>query len=179
LSLLLGCSSTRSLKARVTDEEGRPIAGAIVYMEAWKHPEAYDFCFGVTDSNGMVPSQGTAPPMLQWRSGARAAWAVFAEGKEPVAVISYRLEESPGTLDIQLKAWTKPGTGSSSRLTKLGFPFPDQPELAARVTAPDAAPLRQAFWRAYGQIANQFLPADRPKYDALKRMMEPPFQGAP
>ncbi len=168
--VLSSCTSTGILKAHVTDAVGKPITGAVVYLEAWTHPSANDFCYGITDSTGQVAVN--AQTSITLKSGSRIAWAAFAEGKEPMAVIDYRPAKMGGIMEIQLVDWVAPGTGSSSRVSKLAFPFPDHSDLRNRVSRPENSPLRVVFWKAYGLPTVTFRPEDQYKFAALKGMIE-------
>lgn len=163
----LACAQSLPIGAKVVDARGNPVPGALVYVEAWKHPGAYDFCFGVTDDSGRI-AQGRGGPRLNWKSRARFAYAAFADGMAPFAAIEYRNGAKPGTIHIQLGDSSE---GPSAKVAKLGFPFPGQPDLSARAAAPDAAPVREAFWRAYGLEGMRVSPEDRPKYEALRNLM--------
>lgn len=163
------CAQSLPIGAKVVDVRGNPVPGALVYVEAWKHPGAYDFCFGMTDDSGRI-AQGDGGPRLQWKSGARYAYAAFADGKAPFAAVEYRNGAKPGLIHIRL---SDASDGPSAKVAKLGFPFPGQPDLSARAAAPDAASVRDAFWKAYGLDGMRVSPEDRPKYEALRKLMTP------
>ena len=162
---LSGCARSIPLRAKVIDSVGNPVPGALVYVEAWKHPGSYDFTFGIADDSGQVRPEKSDAAALRWKPGARLAYAAFAEGYTPFAAIDYKGGEPPAILHIQLQA----GEASASTVAKLGFPFPGQADLAARAAAPEAAPVRAAFLKAYRQPGMHILPEDLPKREALEK----------
>lgn len=166
---LTGCTRSIPLRAIVVDSVGNPIPGALVYVEAWKHPGAYDFAFGIADDSGQVQSDGKDAAVLRWKFGARLAYAGFAEGYIPFAAVDYKYGPPPPVLHVQLRT-----EGVSSTLvSNLDFPFPEKADLATRAAAPEVAPVRAAFLKAYRQAGKHILPKNLPKLEALEKAQAP------
>lgn len=163
---LLGCGS-RPLAVRVGDEEGRPIAGAVVYVEAWKNAGAYDFCFGISDAEGRIPAEGQAAPQLQARPGGRMTVVVMADGYWPLSQVDHRNGIEPESLFIprlrKKELPPRPFDGS------LGGEFPflgvegaqgaeervSNSDLIAKAAAPENEALRKAFLKSFADLDAQ------------------------
>lgn len=166
LALLLcagGCrdtgasNNTKTLSARIVDETGRPIPGAIFYAEAYTFASGViDFTFAKAGPNGEIPAAGTPAPTLGWHKEARLALAAFAPNRKPFCLYSHNRQaavEADGVA-LPLAPLPRKGLRWEPRLGQLGFPFEEKPELAQRLAQPDYSVLRAAFLKAYAPLAN-------------------------
>lgn len=166
------CASEQELRAVIVDENGKPIPGGIFYAEAWQHPGAFDFVFAQAGTNGEVPAAGSPPLTIRWRSRANLAIAAFAPGRKPLVISDPlgRVKADGITLRLAAQNQSKPEREFS--LTKLSFPFEENPELAARVKASQYAELRRTFRAAYQPPGLTEPPAKdfQKKIEALDRL---------
>jgi hypothetical protein len=171
-----GCTSTQAVRATIVDEAGRPIPGALLYVEAYKHPGAFDFAYALSGSDGEVPPSGSPPLTIGWRRGAKVALAAFAPGKQPVVLYDPLGNVVPEGMEIRLADVPEVGKRWEPRIAKLSFPFEESPDLAARASAPEAEAVRRAFEAAYAPLANgeeTMLPVEQVKLEALRRLGNP------
>lgn len=162
------CASGKQVRATVLDAEGRPVAGALLYWEAYQPfssaPGAFDFAFAVTGADG-APAE---PRPLRWRSNANLTVAALADGYAPQVVY---LRGGPV---LSEKAIDGPvfrlsrGSGWSEELAGLSFPFAGDESLARRAAAPEAARLREVFIRAAAQVPAGATAAEREKKAAIE-----------
>ena len=67
--------TAKNLSAVILDESGRPIEGALFYVEAYTHKSGvFDFAFGFAGAEGEVPAAGKPP--LEHRLAQRRAFGV-------------------------------------------------------------------------------------------------------
>lgn len=168
-----GCTATQAVQATIVDEAGRPIPGALLYVEAYTHPEAFDFTYAASGANGEVPAASSPPLTLGWRRGARVALAAFAPGKKPTVLYDPLGNVAPEGMEIMLYDLPDEGRRWEPRLAQLSFPFEHIPELAARAALPEAEAVRRAFLAAYAPLAGgeeTALPVEQEKLEALRRL---------
>jgi hypothetical protein len=176
------CSSPyRELRANVLDENGKPVPNSIFYAEAWAQSKCFDFAWAKTGQNGEVPAAGAPPLKIRWRAGARLALAAFAPGKKPAVVYDELGRVRADGLTLRLVDLARADRQWEPRLAQLAFPFPDNPELAARAAAPTGADLLRAFQTAYATLASErvVLPQEQARQAALSRLAPAPEPRAP
>ena len=168
------CTTTQDLRAVITDTAGKPIPGAIFYAEAWTNDAAFDFAFSGTGASGEVPPAGEKLS-VNWRPGARLALAALAPGKKPMVVYDELGRIKADGIHFKLEDLPPPGQRWEPRVGKLGFPFEQNRELAARVAAPECAKLRAAFRAAYAPLASgeeHAVPEEKIKLQTLDSLKE-------
>ena len=177
--LMAGCGgeSERDVRVTIVDERDRPIAGAVLYVEAWDDSGPFAFLTGTSGGAGVVPDTAREPLKIAWRPGARLAMAVFASGHEPAVVRNPDGRVlSDGAL-IALRAARPPADGSPADgspagspadelpVASLFLPFEDHPDLAEELRLPAHDDLRAALRAAYEVLT----PGGRPPTAAEER----------
>jgi hypothetical protein len=171
LLALAACTSGKQVRATVLDAQGRPIAGAVIYWEAYQPfssaPDTtFDFAFAQTGADG-APAQ---PRSLRWKWNAKLVVCALADGYTP-QVIYFRggplLDEA--LIDAPVFHLVK-GPAWDADLAALSFPFLHDVTLAARAALPEAAPLRKAFSAAAAQMPAGAAAAEREKKAAIERL---------
>ena len=169
LAMSCACARAKEVRATVLDAEGRPIAGALLYWEAYRSMtadavRAADFAFAVTGADGQ-PAQGRP---LRWGWQMNLAVAALADGYRPQVVylrggpvLAERVIDGPVFHLARGRGW-------SEELAGLSIPFAGDEELARRLSSPDAAALREAFQRAAAQLPAGAKAAEREKKAALE-----------
>ncbi len=148
--VLAGCEKAVDVIARVTDRQGRGLAGAVFYCEAWQYSDgAYDFAWGVADSSGVVRMPDGLPMKIRWRSDAKLGVAVMATGKRTFAVNDYTNTMSPEALEFVLDDTTGAIMRWEPKLAKLGFPFEKKSGLAERLRREANLPLLRRIAEEY------------------------------
>lgn len=142
LVLFSGCArdSTRDIRATILDESGEPLPGAILYAEAYDESGTFACVASRSGQAGEVPDKALESLPIAWRRNARIALIAFAPGRSPVIRKdpSRRIE----TDGVVLAFGAAPG---SAGLGDFAFPFPAGTELRATISAPEYAPVREAF----------------------------------
>lgn len=162
--------STRDVRVTVLDEAGHPVPGAVFYAEAFDAAGPFAFYSTVVGSAGGVPDDARQPLHLPWRPEAGIALAAFAPGYRPTVL---RDPEGRVETDGIALALERPGAGGSAwnpAVAELGFPFPDDPALAAQAAHPEYAPLREALrsaWATRDTVKAPLTLAERRKIRAL------------
>jgi hypothetical protein len=153
-----GAPKTRDVRATILDEEGRPVPGAVFYAEAYDATGPFAFLSARSGTAGEVPDSAREPLKLPWRGGARVALAAFADGFRPaVRRDPTRPVESDGALLVLVRG----DEADPAAVEELGFPFTAggaPPALAEAASAPEHAPLREAFARARAARAEPVAP---------------------
>ncbi len=155
--LLLSSCGYRSLVVRVSDETGSPVAGAVVYVEAWNNSGAYDFCFGVSDGQGRIPARGAQGSQLQASQLqhsllGRMSVVIMADGYWPLSLVDHKHGIEPDNLFVpRLRRMALPPRPFDGAIGG-GFPFLDNPRLAAKAKAATSEPLRKAFLGSFAAL---------------------------
>ena len=138
-------ASTRDVRVTIVDERGEPIPGAVFYVEAADDRGAFAFLWARAGLAGEVPQNAREPLKLPWRPGARLAMVAFAPEHRPVVVreTGERVRADGAALELRT------GPPWDPEIAQLAFPFESEPELAARLGEPEAAPLVAAFRAAW------------------------------
>ena len=145
----------KNLSAVILDESGRPIEGALFYVEAYTHKSGvFDFAFGFAGAEGEVPAAGSPPLSIGWRSDARLALAAFAPKRKPVVIYDQLVHIKANGIEITLQKLPRPGLRWEPCIGHLGFPFEDKPTLASRISWSDHKALCIFFQEAYAPLAS-------------------------
>lgn len=165
-----GREPTRDVRATILDESGAPVTGAVFYAEIYDESGPVTFLSAVAGSAGEVPDSAREAIYMPSRRGARIALAAFAPGYRPTVHRrpDGRVESDGAVLTLERvgdgPAWTP-------AVADLGFPFPDDPELAARAADPRHDPLRKALraaWAARRAMPEPLTTAEERKVSALE-----------
>lgn len=146
---LCACASSQQFRARVLDEAGRPLPGAVVYEESFvpgDQVQHVDFAFAVADADGWAPPRAKAPASLKTASRSCALLAILVPGRLPL--VSMQRAPCPSSSGPVEREFRVPDAVDGSDFRYIGFPFPSDPALRARARLADAAPLRAALRRA-------------------------------
>jgi hypothetical protein len=151
VALLCACGSVQQFRARVLDEAGRPLPGAVVYQETFvpgDPPRHVDFAWAVADGDGWAPPRGAAPASLKTASRSCALLAILVPGKLPqVSMGRAPCPSSQGPVEREVRFADSWGALPYD-FRYIGFPFLDDPDLREKARSADAAPLRAALSRA-------------------------------
>ena len=151
LALVCACGSVQQFRARVLDDAGRPLPGAVVYQETFvpgSPPRHVDFAWAVADADGWAPPRGAAPASVKTASRSCALLAILVPGRLPqVSMSRPPCPSSQGAWERELRV-EDAGDHLPYDFRYIGFPFPDDPDLQQKARSPDAAPLRAALRRA-------------------------------
>jgi len=165
-ALVAGCAtpSTRDVRVTIVDEAGDPLPGAVLYVEAGDATGAFDFLTATAGAAGVLPDQAREPLKIAWRPGAHLALAAFHPGYRPLVVLdpSRRIRSDGALLTLTR------GDAPEPRVAELAFPFEDRPALAARAAAPECAPLRSAFRRAWQGLPEEVKERKNRAMDAIE-----------
>lgn len=159
------CRDSAEVRARILDERGRPVAGAILYVECDSGAGATDFQFAVASRDGVIPADGATPLVYRAERGAKLTLAALAPGKKPTVLYDHAGRIQPDGLTLVLKDLARPGERWEPRIGMLTYPFEGHPELAARLRRPEYSELRRAFVQTYEILKD-------PRENALPRELE-------
>ena len=167
-----GCSGEYSFQARVVDIEGKPLNGAMFYAEVYTYRHgAYDFVWGVTDSNGMVKDGQLLK--LKWVDDSHISTVAFADSKIPEVRLDQEKLPIGDTVTLYLRDTSKALLPWAPKVGKLSFPFENQPKLAERLKAEGNTKLIEIFREAYRPLMESdisILPEEQVKIDFLKTL---------
>lgn len=174
---LFGCrSETRRLDVRVVDSEGKPIADALFYAEAFTLDErAFDFDWGRSDSDGYVFRADGAPLEIAWKSDARLSHAAFAPGMKPAGFIDHLGRATDSAFSVILYDTSQTALDYQPVLAKMSFPFETKPYLARRLRDPSNRPLLTAFRQAYEPLISggiPTMPEEQAKLSFLESLLD-------
>ncbi len=174
-------ADSREIRATVVDAAGRPVAGAVVYVEANTSAGAFDFAFAIAGPKGEVPAAGARPVTVSWRRGAKLALAAFAPGKKPTIVYDPAGRVRADGIVLELRDLPDRGERWEPRIAHLSYPFEADPRLATRARAPEYAELRRVLREAYAPLADDReggLPREVAKMEALAHLDDAPSSNA-
>lgn len=176
---LAACAAHPRIGARIVDEGGRPIPGAVLYVEtARPGPEpddAADFAWAEAGAAGEAPPVGTAPVTvtLPWRG--MASVAAVAEGFLPRVVHLRKgdLGEVLGLEEIRLEA--RRGAAGTAGLESLSWPTFRRGDLRAKSRLAEHAGLRAALGKAWEEAARggALSEGERRKLEAQRALAAP------
>ena len=150
---------TRDVDVAVVDDEGAPIKGALVYVEAFEiNKGAFDFVWAWTDPLGRPLTAEGFKPTIDWSSSAHIACAAFYPGARPAVYIQHAGEDYPGQVSLLLQDSTEAALDFQPALAKLSFPFEARPDLADRLREAVNRPLLEAFRTSYETLTNSGMP---------------------
>ena len=147
--------TAKNLSAVILDESGRPIEGALFYVEAYTHKlGVFDFAFGFAGAEGEIPASGSPPLSIGWRNDTRLALAAFAPKRKPIVIYDQLVRIEADGIELTLQKLPRPGLRWEPRIGHLGFPFEDKPALASRISRSDHEALCTVFQEAYAPLAS-------------------------
>jgi hypothetical protein len=173
--LLARCTEKQLVQAKIVDDSGQPIEGALLYFEVYDNNGVYDFGFAKTDKQGETPSSSSKALFTEWSSGSLIALAAFSNGKKPVVLYDKLGNISPTGMIITLHNLDGEKLKWEPRIAKLSFPFEDNSALFQRAAKPEVKLLREAFYEAYQPLINgdaAIFNYEKEKINALKKLEE-------
>lgn len=156
--------ATLAVSAQVVDTDGKPIPGALLYVEAYTGRGAYDFAWSRAAGDGRVPPGG-GRLALAARPSARLAVMVTAPGHQTVVLLDHTGALVGHDVRIELAKQSEAGAVWEPGLAQLSYPFEDQAHLAKRLGAAQHAELRRGFAEAYAGL-------DAPQANPLARELD-------
>jgi len=162
LPLLVSCADTadrRDVRVTIVDGEGRPVPGALFYLEVRDADGPFAFEWRVAGQAGEVPDSAYEPLQVPWRPGSRVALAAFAPGHRPAVLRPDEPNPHTDGLVLRLEASAERW---NPELAELAFPFEDTPALARDLDR-TAAPLLAAFREAWEARPGEPSGSDSPK----------------
>jgi hypothetical protein len=162
LALALGaCASHPRISARILDRDGRPIPGAVLYVETARpgpdFDDATDFAWARSGPDGLAPAAGDPVVTVEvpWRG--MASVVALASGYLP-SVWHLRNHEADGdVLGIQeIRMQPREGSQGAWGLETLSWPTFRSAALKERCMRPEHADLRsvmRAVWEEGGSGA--------------------------
>jgi hypothetical protein len=166
--LLAACSgapSTRDVRVTIVDEEGEPLPGALLYVEAYDAAGAYAVLVAKAGPAGVIPDQAREPLKIAWRPGARLALAAFHPGHRPAVVrdTNRRIASDGALLELAR------GDAAEPSVLELLFPFEGQPRMEDTIAQDDWAEQRAAFRRAWALLPGAVAERKNSTLDAIER----------
>jgi hypothetical protein len=141
----------QQFRARLLDEAGRPLPGAVIYQETFvpgSPPRHLDFTWAVADADGWAPPRNASPASVRTASRSCSLLAIFVPGRLPqVSMERAPCPATKGPLERELRL-RDPVDSVPYDFRYIGFPFPEDADLRERARSPEAAPLRAALRRA-------------------------------
>ena len=148
---LVACGSVQQFRARVLDEAGRPLPGAVVYEETFVPGDRVrhvDFAWAVADAEGWAPPQSEPPTSVRTAARSCSLLAIFVPGRLPQ--VSMERDPCPASKRPVVRELRLPDPVAHLPydFRYIGFPFLGNAELRERARSPEAQPLRAALRRS-------------------------------
>lgn len=172
------CATRARIAARIVGEDGRPVPGAVLYVETVvpgaDFDAATDFAWVAADGDGHAPPAG-APPVTvsvpaRLLQRPQATIVALAPGHKPF-VLQWRTEVK-GSIGLrEIRLVVRRDHGLDTTLDVLSWPTFRAPALRARAREPAQAPLRAAFREAWEAAAQGLLtPTGKEKLSAQRTL---------
>ncbi|MBN1578808.1 MAG: hypothetical protein JW913_19770 [Chitinispirillaceae bacterium] len=162
-------AADRAFKGKITDRKGKPVAEAVVYIEAHREGKgAFDFVYAIVDS----ASKGAFSLNIKWKRNALMAYAVFAPDMHTIAGFDWIRYYKTHDLLFDLDSIAHDGKDCETRLVGMSFPFERIPSLADRVRQAENRQLLLAFIDAYKSIIEGACPVPSGNEEKIRAMKE-------
>jgi hypothetical protein len=150
ISLLIvsGLNCVRTFTGRLTDENGRSVPGALVYIEAYTN-NTYDFTWSISGDSGEVPSKDFPKLRFFMKPWTKFTYCVLAPQRVPFIINDRTGVFKNGDVGFIIKDDINAHSKYNPLLFHLEFPFEENLTLNKKLTLPEQKILIERFSDSY------------------------------